>query len=722
MHMLTDANSSPRASNVRSDQKSVGTDRRTIGIRASEIRILMGCLNRFMLDAELLLEVDLSRDWKTIQHRSQNEGFGFISKILPEFLQWFRRCIEVGLFTPCPKFKTFRTLKGAYPYPAFLRGLVRLFSNDNGEIIIAVTPAQLERQRQAFTVISTICQSFGAKYEVPLPEESLDAQIRENFRFDEEETFQPQHLDHLSDDVKEVLVRAKAILSSVFEPYIKMGLENGEECLEWRPIEHVFDLDDVKPRHGTGAVAQPCKPHEKYTRFITFPTRYGTLGPYSDLVPQSQERSLQIPLFTPETSGEIQAMHDLLLGGVGRMSVVPKNAKKGRPINLEQTEFQFAQQGVRLSLYDWLEKNPITGGYVNFTNQEINGKLALKASRTGFHATLDLKAASDSVTRTHVSTLFESWLTDELNALRSRFTRAKVNVYQKGKRVGEEELFRENEKYAPMGSALCFPVESLVFWAVTKAALELSTGSKAEVWVYGDDLIFPASGVEFVISVLAELRIKVNREKSFWKGLFRESCGTDAFDGVAVTPPLRISTRLPISSLGQTPSQRSSSIVAWVEYANTFEEAGYPAVSRYLRKTVWELFPSSRSYPSYKDKIPRGYLYWLNYSASKDPYPRGTIDNRLVLPLKMDQTFKFSPWFPKHPCKTQGELFKVHVPNVLFGEKCRLWTAGISPYQANLSENNRLLRYWLEGDSELPGNWFVDRNDFRLNRKPMILT
>ena len=709
-----------------SELSSVGVKRRKDlkpGIQDTEIGCLKSYLLSFMVDAECLLDVDLSKDRETIQHRIESEGFGFVSKTLPEFLQWFRRCIEDSLFTPCPIFKTYRTLERVYPYPAFLRGLVRFFSTDDGEIIIAETPAQLEYQREIFIVISMICQTFGAKYEVPLPEDKLDKQIRDTFKFDAEEVFVSSDVPNLSTEVQNVMLRARRLLKKVFEPYIEQGLGNGTECLEWKPIKHVFDITSVIPRHGSGATACPSKPHEKYTRFINLPSRYSTIGTYSDLFNLPSRNDLQIPLYIPQSKGEYNAMQDYLLGGVGRMCVVPKNSKKGRPINLEQTEYQFGQQGVRVLFYDWLERNPITGGYINFTNQEINGKLAIQASEDGGNCTIDITRASDSVTRTHTSLLFEEWMSDELNALRSRFSRATVGIYKKGKWCGEEMLFQENEKYAPMGSALCFPVEALIFWAVCKSAIEENGGSDSRVWVYGDDLIFPSEHVGFVTGVLAELKIKVNQNKSYYKGLFRESCGMDAFNGQDVSPHVRISTRLPISSLEHTESSRAASIVAWVEYANTFERSGFPGPARAIRNDLWLMFPSTRSYPQFDSDIPRGYLYWLNYG--KQPYPKRQAEGNvvdLILPMSRDYYYNYSPVFPAHPCKPQGELFTTVQPNILFGSKQRLWNAEIKPYRTDLDDNLRLLRYWCEGVSEVPGNWFTDKDDFRLTRKSMILT
>jgi len=74
-----------------------------------------------------------------------------------------------------------------------------------------------------------------------------------------------------------------------------------------------------------------------------------------------------------------------------------------------------------------------------------------------------------------------------------------------------------------MGNGFTFPLETLIFWALTRAVC----GSTATVSAYGDDIICPSDRAEDVIAVLTEVGFSVNLEKSFWNGPFRESCGSD---------------------------------------------------------------------------------------------------------------------------------------------------------------------------------------------------
>jgi hypothetical protein len=54
--------------------------------------------------------------------------------------------------------------------------------------------------------------------------------------------------------------------------------------------------------------------------------------------------------------------------------------------------------------------------------------------------------------------------------------------------------------------------------------------------VFGDDIIITEPAVGHLYRLLEEVGLKVNKEKSFSRGQFRESCGMDAYDGVDVTP------------------------------------------------------------------------------------------------------------------------------------------------------------------------------------------
>jgi hypothetical protein len=140
-----------------------------------------------------------------------------------------------------------------------------------------------------------------------------------------------------------------------------------------------------------------------------------------------------------------------------------------------------------------------------------------------------------------------------------------------------------------MGSALCFPVESMYFYtACVEILLRLqnlpvtrsNVFSTAElVHVYGDDILIPSTYAIDVVRHLQEYNCKVNVAKSFWTGKFRESCGMDAYDGQEVTPVY-------LRELLPNDIRQASEIVSIVETANLFFRKGYLHSAEFLYRWV----------------------------------------------------------------------------------------------------------------------------------------
>jgi hypothetical protein len=85
-----------------------------------------------------------------------------------------------------------------------------------------------------------------------------------------------------------------------------------------------------------------------------------------------------------------------------------------------------------------------------------------------------------------------------------------------------------------MGNGFTFPLESLIFWAITCVAC--GTKARDSVTVFGDDIICPASYIDDVTKALELCGFSVNLKKSYWDGPFRESCGCDYFNGINIRP------------------------------------------------------------------------------------------------------------------------------------------------------------------------------------------
>lgn len=148
-------------------------------------------------------------------------------------------------------------------------------------------------------------------------------------------------------------------------------------------------------------------------------------------------------------------------------------------------------------------------------------------------------------------------------------------------------------KFAAMGSALCFPVESLCFYIVCTAAMLSRRGHRptkenlrslqGRLYVYGDDIIVHKDEVATVIEFLEALGLKVNSDKSFWTGKFRESCGMDAYDGTCVTPTY-------LRHLQPNDRRNANGLISWVSTANQLYAGGMWKTALYMREHIESVY------------------------------------------------------------------------------------------------------------------------------------
>ena len=198
-----------------------------------------------------------------------------------------------------------------------------------------------------------------------------------------------------------------------------------------------------------------------------------------------------------------------------RITQVPKDSRGPRTICMEPHELMFIQKGLQVKLYDHIEKYSPAKGYINFIDQTINQKLAQKYSKDRSLVTIDLKDASDMVSWDLIKYLVPPDWFKALSASRSQETL--VN--------GSKHTLL---KYAPMGSALCFPIEAMLFWSICRTLTR-------DVWVYGDDIIVPLDSANDCITALESYGLRINYDKTLSHGFFRESCGGDYYKGQDVT-------------------------------------------------------------------------------------------------------------------------------------------------------------------------------------------
>lgn len=213
-----------------------------------------------------------------------------------------------------------------------------------------------------------------------------------------------------------------------------------------------------------------------------------------------------------------QGMKGLDIVEGNRLAFVPKDKDKCRTIAIEPSLNMFLQKGVG----EWMLRRLKKCFGINLRDQSRNVFLARKGSIHGSLATIDLSDASSRLPRSLMKLLLpRDWFV-LLDTIRSH------KGYVNG-------AWHRYEMFSSQGNAFTFPLETLVFYALS-TAVHSDLDSKFKPVVYGDDLIIDSKLFFEVSDLLEEVGSKVNYLKSFHDGLFRESCGGDFVLGHNVRP------------------------------------------------------------------------------------------------------------------------------------------------------------------------------------------
>lgn len=242
---------------------------------------------------------------------------------------------------------------------------------------------------------------------------------------------------------------------------------------------------------------------------------------------------------------EQEGLQHLAIASGSRLSFVPKDGTTMRPIAIEPTGNLWCQLGIGSFLKTRLAKWGMSGfverklppGMRHLPLSpdpdaaEIHRKMAKLGSQTGEWATIDLRSASDTISRAAVKAFLPPLWYELLDSLRTH--RIRTAVRRDKETGGEIETWRYLEKFSSMGNGFTFELETMLFTALLEEACGLMAGKN--LWVFGDDMIVPAHTAQHAIQVLTLFGFIVNDNKTFIEGPFRESCGGDYWLGVDVT-------------------------------------------------------------------------------------------------------------------------------------------------------------------------------------------
>lgn len=493
------------------------TKREVVGREAGIIDAILRDCGNFYPDDHL----EWARDSKRVHQAFISRGWGFLTLDLPQLADHLLQGLAAERLPIDTPTAFGRRRSNRDHRPRIFHGLwKRLFDEDG---LLHADPDET-----AIFLLLTIC-SVWKKAEIPCDPKREQKVYEEYFRIEEAMGPAPSFWDgdhHLIS--REYL--------GVLSDFVPHGADNSpelsgllEDCQrvcdilvsELGPLEK----GEIVGKHGPGAVSDLRRGADKFA----FPT-------WSDRL------EAEFPFFEHGTLNESWLLEDSQPiwipspeEGISYLTDVPKTQKGPRLIAEEPTSAQWMQQAVADALRNQVGATSL-GVMIDFFSQTPSQDACRRASVRGSSATIDLSSASDRISCSLVQRVFRAnWsFLKAFSACRTRFLRQD--------RFEHLPSISRLRKFASMGSALTFPVQSIVF-----ACLAVGVGYHRQphiglrrllrqVRVFGDDIIVPTTWVDELRAVLTVLGLKVNDDKSFSTGLFRESCGLYAYRGYDVTP------------------------------------------------------------------------------------------------------------------------------------------------------------------------------------------
>lgn len=496
-------------------------------------------LERLLLDAEVQFRLSVQRDIDYINARYENEGMSFLTITLPTFCDSFDESLKEGRLVMFPTH--FKRASRHKDYPAFMQGFLnRVFSCVDGSVL----------DEPCIETIRFIRQITRAFKKVLLPcSVSRIKSAFERYEENDRKVFSNSQLPSNNE-------RFRSIVG-----YLWADLEVLSRELYCSP-----------GRHGNGATAERLSYNGRYD-LAEWPIRGDHAFPGSWFASSREDDTSRFSSIRWLTPSEEQP---------ARVVAVPKTLKTMRIICVEPSYMMVRQQSILGPLTRYLEERAWFKS-VRFSDQTVNQQLARIGSIDDSLATIDLSDASDLVSYDLVKRIFGGVAPTFLDYLDS--SRTSASVLPEGKTV-------TLRKFASMGSALCFPVEAMVFFTIVMYAITKQDSARlsralleeiaASVSVYGDDIIVPSKYAESVQNELEAYGLKVNRSKSFTHGFFKESCGGDYYKGYDITP---VYVRRPFWT-GLVNKKNADVLAATTSLQNQLYERGYWRVCTALRDLI----------------------------------------------------------------------------------------------------------------------------------------
>lgn len=547
------------------------------------VEFVLGAYDALLVDCasqypELTKEFD--RDFVRLSSAAERHGEKFFLETMPAFRKHFDKCLDQRRLTSS-RLIHFGSDKRGGVIPRLFRGLILRVFDRSGVMRHEPDGEAIRLIRQLLGVVRKLRKEASIR--------DRGNAVREFFRLDQEVKYGTLTWDdHTAFDTSALHTLSFA------ELHADLKSKAGPDFFQTEPLSippselldtlqqvadlvssqlGVFNAWEWKPRHGPGAVSDRKFGSYKY-EFDCWPERLERAFPYADFAHANYACANPLALVDSDTRG---LYHEF----PAKLCAVPKTITTPRLIAAEPVPLQWCQQILRDYFYKRVESTFI-GNFVDFRRQELNGDLALQASIRSSHATIDLSSASDRISCWHVERLFRRLpsLVDSMQASRSAWIEQDICRFS--------PKYAYIRKYSTMGNATTFPVQSLFFVSLALASLcyvrklpvnytTMRKLGRKQVRVFGDDIIVPADCSGVLLELLKALSLKVNPNKTFTDGNFRESCGVDAYGGHDVTT---------VSILDVPRGASPGSIVSSVDVHNNLCEKGMMHLAAYIRKTA----------------------------------------------------------------------------------------------------------------------------------------
>lgn len=550
----------------------------------SQVEYLMGLYRALFDDIARCrphLRIDCERDYSRLLSIIAERGIRYFLIDLPAMGKHFDKCLSKGRLTP-PGLPFTRPFRRCGLIPRHYKGLYLSVFDESGVLRIDYDSQAVIFLRQIFYCCkgyrlecskldtwNTVSGFFAIDKEVRLPTLTWD-----------EDELDVSGLRDLT------LVESRPVASTEGDLFPESLPAPPSICNEQlASIQLVGDIVssllgrfnplDWKARHGPGAVSD-LRGETKY-RFPNWPEKLESVFPSADLAFSSYIQWSERACSSSEFVG--LSCHE----PPSRLISVPKTLKAPRLIASEPVSHLWCQQIIRDFLMESVSALPISSS-IDFYRQELNGNLALTASHVGSHATIDLSEASDRISCWLVERLFRanSSLISAFHAVRTRWISNEIDR--------KSPRYYKLRKFTTMGSCVTFPAQTYIFAMITigsvlyvrglRPSLQNIRSVSKEVRVFGDDIIVPIDGWTATQDALSHLGLKVNSDKTFGTGWFRESCGVEAYNGDDVTK---------VKILAFPEVSRPGSIVSSVDTHNNFFRRGYYSTADYIQSTVRKL-------------------------------------------------------------------------------------------------------------------------------------